>query len=133
MMRVSLLQLDSGTDQASNLAQIEAGLAEAAARRSDLVLLPEACGYRGPLRADAVEDDNGPTVRLIGRFAQSTGTMVLIGGMWAEGTDAQHPANCSLLVGLDGKIAAAYRKVHLFQLHADGQPDQDEAAYTSAG
>jgi len=133
MMRVSLLQLDSGPDRAANLAQIEAGLADAAARGSDLVLLPEACNYRGPLRADMIEDDEGPTVTLARRFAASAGTRVVIGGMWVPGADPRHPANCSLLIGRDGKIAAAYRKVHLFQLHADGQRDQDEAAYTTAG
>jgi deaminated glutathione amidase len=133
MMRVSLLQLDSGPDRTANLARIEDGLAEAAARGSDLVLLPEACNYRGPLRGDMVEDDEGPTVGLIRRFAVSAGMRVVIGGMWAAGADPRHPANCCLLVGRDGKIAAAYRKVHLFRLHADGQRDQDEGGYTTAG
>lgn len=134
MMRVSLLQLDSGPDRDDNLAQISACLAEAAARDSDLVLLPEACSYRGPLADSMVEHgDDGPTVSLISGFARSTGTAVVIGGLWANGADPQHPVNRCVLVGRDGKVAATYRKVHLFRLRAAGQPVQDESAYTTPG
>ena len=134
MTRVSLLQLNSGEDRARNLDQIRQGLDEAHALRSELVLLPEACSYRGAFRADMVEcEQDAPTVELVAQFARSTGTRVLIGGLWLSTEDPQRPANCCLLIDRDGTIAATYRKIHMFQLHAAGQADVNEAAFTTAG
>jgi predicted amidohydrolase len=61
------------------------------------------------------------------------GVWVLGGGMPERSDDPARPFNTSVLVSPKGKVAATYRKVHLFDVSlADGSSYRESAA-TSAG
>lgn len=131
-MRIGVVQLDSGADRAANLAQIAGHVQAGAAQGAELLLLPEACTYRGPLRPGAAEDLDGPSMTELRQLAAAQGVAVLVGGIWLESADPARPFNASVLVDSDGQVAARYDKVHLFRL-ADPAVTEDESAVTTPG
>jgi nitrilase len=131
-MRIGLAQLDSGADVQSNLARIEKLIAEGAAWAADLVMLPEACTYRGAFREDAVEDMAGRTVGELRRMAAAAGVAVLVGGIWLRSGAPRRPYNASLFIDAGGHVLARYDKVHLFRLD-DPPVTEDEANVTTPG
>jgi deaminated glutathione amidase len=131
-VRVGLVQLNSGADRAANLSRIAALVREGAAQGAEFLLLPEACTYRGPFRRDAVEDAGGPSVTSLRELAASTGTAILVGGMWLESADPGRPYNASLFIDETGRLAARYRKIHLFRLD-DPPVAEDEGRVTTPG
>jgi predicted amidohydrolase len=121
-MRLGVVQLGSGPDRAAN----RAGVAEAVdgllaeAGPLELVVLPEAVQRdlgdgSVPLAPDA-EPLDGPFVTMLARLAQRHGT-TLVAGLFeaaAAGAADGRPSNTVAVVGPDGALRAAYRKVHLY-------------------
>ncbi|GAA1579220.1 carbon-nitrogen hydrolase family protein [Kribbella sancticallisti] len=132
MMRVAVVQLSSGPDRDANLTHIEGVIERAAAAGAALVLLPEACSYRGELAPDLVEDRNGPTLTRIGAAARRNEVAVLVGGLWLDSGDPARPYNASVFIDPAGKVVAEYNKVHLFRLQSV-DVSEDEGSYTTAG
>jgi deaminated glutathione amidase len=131
-VRVGLVQLNSGADRTANLSRIAALVKAGAEQGAELLLLPEACTYRGPFRRDAVEDADGPSVTAVRELAASAGVAILVGGIWLESGDPGRPYNASLFVDEAGHLAACYRKIHLFRIDAPGVAE-DEARVTTPG
>ncbi|WP_427892222.1 carbon-nitrogen hydrolase family protein [Kribbella sp. GL6] len=131
MTRVSVVQLGSGADRDTNLDHIEKALRTAGDSR--IVFLPEASIYRGPYDPAYVEDDDGPALRRIAGLARELRLNVVLGGVWTPSGDAAHAYNSCLVFDRSGRIAARYRKVHLFRLDRTGAPADDEAAFTVPG
>ncbi len=117
-LTVSLLQWASSSDPAENLRALDA-LPEqvAAASRPDLVVLPEAFARDfGPAGSDVAadaEDLDGPFVTRLAELAATLGT-TLVAGMFERSDDPQRPYNTLVALGPDGRLAAAYRKIHLY-------------------
>jgi predicted amidohydrolase len=82
---------------------------------SDLILLPEmwSCGYFSfELYKESSEPQGGPTAEALRRIAAQRRCFILTGSMVErEGDDF---FNSTLLLDAEGKIAARYRKIHLF-------------------
>jgi predicted amidohydrolase len=131
-VRIGVVQLNSGADRHANLACIAEHVRAGAAQGAELVLLPEACTYRGPFRPDAAEDLQGPSVTALRQLATAQNVALLAGGIWLGSAERTRPYNASLLIGPDGQIAARYNKVHLFRL-SDPAVAEDESAVTTAG
>jgi deaminated glutathione amidase len=114
-MRVSLIQAAATTDKATNLDVVRKLVGDAASQRPDLVVLPEAMmhEYGSPQinLADVAEPLDGPFVTTLADLA-TTYEATIVGGMF-ERTDGL-PYNTLVAVAPDGTLAAAYRKVHLF-------------------
>jgi predicted amidohydrolase len=113
-MRVAVLQMSSSTDSAANREQVSrmlSGLDDAL----DLVVLPEATmhdfGAPDHDLAAVAEPLDGPFVGLLAEHASRLGATV-VAGMF-ERTDAL-PFNTLVAVGPGGDLAAAYRKIHLY-------------------
>jgi deaminated glutathione amidase len=132
LVRIGVVQLDSGADRAANLAQIAWHVRAGAAQGAELLLLPEACTYRGPFRPDAVEDLVGPSMTALRQLAAAQDVAILVGGIWLESADPARPYNASVLIDSGGQVAARYDKVHLFRL-ADPAVTEDESAVTTPG
>jgi predicted amidohydrolase len=129
-LTISLVQMDCRQGEpAHNFAQAAAYVAQAAQRGSQLVLLPElwstayaldrAAELASPLAA-------APGAGWFGRvagLARQHG--VWLGGSLLEARDG-HFFNCFALYDADGRLQAAYRKLHLFRL-------MDEEQYLGAG
>jgi len=118
---LTLVQMDclSG-DPGRNFERAEAFIADAAGRGSDLVVLPElwhssidlenAEVYASPMAAEAGSDG------WFGRFA----TLARDNHVWLTGSMLESQGdqfyNTMVLYSPEGKLAATYRKMHLFRL-----------------
>ena len=74
----------------------------------------------------------GPLTEAIGVKARKLGLWVLAGSLHARAADGRC-ANASLLFDREGRIAARYDKLHLFDIGLAGQPSYRESATVSGG
>jgi predicted amidohydrolase len=122
-MRVAAIQTTAGGDRAANLGAAEALVEEAAAAGAGLVVLPEYFSLSGTpevLRAQA-EPLHGPTVTWASSLAARLSIHLVAGSFpeRARGAD-DRLSNTSCLIGPDGSLLAAYRKIHLFDVALRG-------------
>jgi predicted amidohydrolase len=112
-LAVAVVQSSAGRDVSANLARIERLLEKIKA--CDLIALPECFALRGSdadLREGA-EPVPGPTTERLASWARGRGAWVLAGSV-AE-RDGGGVYNTSVLLDRGGRIAATYRKIHLFE------------------
>ena len=118
-MRVAAIQTTAGEDRATNLAAAEALVEDAAASGARLVVLPEYFSVAGTpevLRAQA-EPLNGPTVTWASSLAARLSIHLVAGSFPEQARGADNRlSNTSCLIGPDGALLAAYRKIHLFDV-----------------
>lgn len=117
--RLALAQTTSGGDFAGNLEIAEGLIAKAAEGRADLLAYPEVFLFIGPKerKLAIAEDLNGPTVRRFREAAKRHRMMLLLGSVHERSGDAPDRVyNTAVLIGRDGEILAAYRKLKLFDV-----------------
>jgi deaminated glutathione amidase len=124
-MRVALCQLPISSDPAVNLGRAKAALADAAADGAGLAVFPEGTQARfgTDLRAAAEPVDGAFCTGLAGA-ARDHGIAV-VAGVFEPGPDGR-VYNTAVAFDAAGKLAAAYRKIHLFD--ALGQRESDQIA-----
>lgn len=133
-MKVCVLQLESQTDKAANLAQAEKLLRESiAATKPDLVVMPEIFTYRGGTvegaRESAEEVPGGSAWTLLQGIAKEFG-VYLHGGSINERDDDRY-YNTTLVFDPRGREVARYRKIHLFDVVTpDGVEYKESATYS---
>ena len=119
-LTVAAIQMTSTEDVADNLAQAAKSCADAAAAGAKLVVLPENFGFIGPAPAAALVWAkplvHHPFLTPLRAVAQSAGITIIAGGLPEVGPDAQRAYNTSVVLGPDGQVQAAYRKIHLFDV-----------------
>jgi len=133
-VRVALVQLEVGDDIDANLAKA-AAMADEAARDADLVVLPEYVQFRGSdegYRASA-RPIPGPTTEPFAEVARRHGTWILAGTHAERSDDPRRPYNTAVLFDRKGRLAATYRKLHLFDVAVDDGPADTESARVTAG
>jgi deaminated glutathione amidase len=118
-LRVALVQLNSGSDKNANLAKIDHFVDEAAATGARLVALPEYVTYLGPKEgfAEAAEPIPGPTTERFADLARRHGIYLLGGSIHEQSGTPDKYFNTSTLFDPSGELVAAYRKIHLFDVH----------------
>jgi predicted amidohydrolase len=113
-MRVALVQFTASGDAKANRDALELRLAELHPT-VDLVVLPEAVSHPfGPPDFDlgsVAEDRDGPFVAMLAEHARRLGATV-VAGMFERGPTL--PFNTLVVIGPDGSLVTAYRKIHLF-------------------
>jgi len=135
-VKVSLLQLNSGQDQAANLDRAER-LARDAIRtdQPDLLVLPELFAFLGASarrqQDHAERVDSGPTTALLQRLAREGGVTVH-GGSFLE-RDGDRFYNTTVACDPEGRVIARYRKIHLFDVETPGGRIYRESDVVSAG
>jgi deaminated glutathione amidase len=115
---VGAAQMTSTADRGRNLDTALRLVGEAADLGAKLVGLPENFAFMGREedRIASAETLEGPTVAALRDVARRRGVFVLAGSI-AEKVDVPgKTANTSVLLGDDGAILAAYRKIHLFDV-----------------
>ncbi len=138
-MLAAVVQLNTQDDPVLNLSRAREWIARAAAAGAELVTLPENFAYMGEearKRELAERLDGafpGPIYTALAESAAKHGVWVLGGGMPEKSDDPARPYNTSVLVDPKGKIAATYRKVHLFDVSLPDGTSLRESAATSAG
>lgn len=111
------MQLSAGGDPDANFAQAERLIREAAAREARLVVLPEVFLWRGAQEREVeiAQPIPGPTSTRLGELARELG-ILLVAGSILETASAGRAFNTSILFAADGRMQAAYRKIHLFDV-----------------
>jgi len=126
------VQLSSQGDVGENLDRAGALIGEAARRGATHVLLPENFAYLGDDEGKrALAEDlgraDGPITKRMAEVARAHGVHVLAGGMPERSDDPHRPFNTCAVFAPDGRISAAYRKIHLFDV------DLAERSYRESG
>lgn len=138
-MRVAAVQLNSQDNIVSNLVRVKHWIAQAAGAGAEFVALPENFGFMGQesVKREIAEpmDAASPGPMLSSLIAAATAhrVWVLGGGMPEKSSDPARPFNTSVLVDSDGRVAATYRKVHLFDVALPDGTSACESAATTAG
>ena len=113
------VQMTSTADRARNLATAIRLLNEAADLGARLIGLPENFAFMGrdEERIAAAEPLEGPTLGAIREVAKARRVWVVAGSVAEKVDQPGKTANTSALIADDGSIAAAYRKIHLFDVN----------------
>ncbi|MEI7704680.1 MAG: carbon-nitrogen hydrolase family protein [Deltaproteobacteria bacterium] len=113
------VQMTSTADRSRNLSTAIRLLNEAADLGARLVGLPENFAFMGrdEERIATAETLDGPTLAAIRDVARDRKIWVVAGSIAEKVDDPGKTANTSVLVADDGSIAAAYRKIHLFDVN----------------
>ncbi len=124
-MRVALCQLPVSSDPSVNLARAQQAVADAARAGAQLAVFPEGAQARfgTDLRA-AAEPTDGAFCRGLSEAARDHGIAV-IAGVFEPGP-GRLVYNTAVVFDERGTLAAAYRKIHLFD--ALGQRESDQVA-----
>ncbi len=117
-----------------NLIKIEAWVRRALRRKPNLIALPEMFGYRGS--AKDLPSAAGQTARILKLFqdtARKNKTAILLGSLPEPSRFKNRFYNTSYLISEKGRLAAKYRKIHLFDIFLRGKVSAQESRHIVAG
>jgi predicted amidohydrolase len=134
-LKVALVQLAADADVAANVDRAAALVRLAGRSDPRLIALPEMFLYRGPVAGfrESAADLPGSLTEPFAELARSLGAWILLGSMAERSVDSSRPFNTSVLLDPAGRIAARYRKRHLFDIAIDGGPSDRESSRIMAG
>jgi predicted amidohydrolase len=133
-MRVAVCQLNARDDRDTNLKTARELLERAAAAGADLAVLPEYVDYLGRTASEPPgEPRDGTVATFFADTARELGMWVHAGSYHEVGPDPAHTYNTSLVFDRAGALAAAYRKIHLYDVEIPGRVSSVESARVSAG
>ncbi|MFT4622863.1 MAG: putative amidohydrolase [Myxococcota bacterium] len=122
MFLAAAVQLTSTSDEATNLSVAQALIRRAAGFGATLVVTPEQTNYLGP-HAEKVrraQPIDGPLVQGFCDLARELSITLVLGSFNEASDEPSRCYNTSVAIGPDGKLIAAYRKIHLFDVdHSD--------------
>jgi predicted amidohydrolase len=118
--KLACVQMNSGADMAANIAAASDLIRAACAAGAGLIATPENTGVmqHGSERiiaAGRTEADH-PALAAFRALARETGAWLLIGSLWIARPKSTRVVNRSYLIDSDGGIAAAYDKIHMFDV-----------------
>lgn len=130
------VQMTSGDDVSENIKQAAPLIDKAVDAGAKFVALPENAFYMRREGTNATAD--GPMAEHKGvRWAQATATLqqiwILVGSIRAKEAGMAMATNRSVLVSPEGKIAAFYDKLHLFDVDVKDGHSYRESAQVLAG
>ena len=137
-LRVGLIQMRAGPEEAANLTQATALIREAAAKGARFILTPEATnrialsGAR--LAAEAKPEAEDPSLKAYRALAKELKVWLLLGSLMLKAEDdPSRAANRSILIDDEGEIRAHYDKIHAFRADLPGGETYDEAKRVRPG
>ncbi len=133
-MRVAVCQLNAGADRAGNLEVARQLLDRASAAGAALAVLPEYVDYLGPAAGSPKpEPVDGEFATFFADAARELGMWVHAGSFHELGPDPERTYNTSLLFSPAGELAAAYRKIHLYDVEIPGRVSYQESRSVAPG
>jgi predicted amidohydrolase len=131
----AVAQLSCTSDEAANLATMEALVLRASRYGADLVATPENTNFLGP-HADKVaraEPLDGPLSNRLADLARRAGVHLLVGSLNERSDEPHRCYNTSVLYGPDGDLLGSYRKLHLFDVDVSDEVRFAESATCKPG
>lgn len=133
----ALIQMTSGIDPAANLVTIERAVADAAARGAAMAFLPEMSLLldrdRQRSAAHIVREADSPWPAALQQIAARHAIWLHSGSMPLLADDGQRRVNRSHVIAADGRIAARYDKVHMFDVTLPSGENWTESAAYAGG
>lgn len=133
-MKVSLIQMNSGSDKPANLVQARALIERAVAEEGpDWIGLPEVWDFIGGSRRDKLAAaealPGGPAWTLMSELARKHRVFIHAGSI-LEKADEDRMHNTTLVFDRSGVEIARYRKIHMFDIVTpDGVPYRESASF----
>ena len=132
--RAALIQLNSTTDIAGNIASVEKLVRQAAAAGAHYVQTPEMTNIvqrdRAALQAAISPETSDPAVAVFSRLAGELGIVLHIGSLALDAGGGKI-ANRAYVFAPDGSELARYDKIHLFDVDLpNGESWRESALYT---
>jgi predicted amidohydrolase len=136
IVRVAVLQMNSGTEPGPNLDALDRLAGEAKALGASYALSPEVtvvfAENRDGLRAVAGSWEGNPAVARVGEIAKRHDLHLHLGSMAVALPDGRF-ANRSILFAPDGTVQATYDKIHLFDATLPGLKNYRESETYAGG
>ncbi|MEP2234951.1 MAG: carbon-nitrogen hydrolase family protein [Alteripontixanthobacter sp.] len=141
MIKIAILQMQSGTDPAANLGVLRDAIGQAAAGGAAMLFTPEMSGLLDQQRSRAAgnihPEQDDPVLAGVRDAARAHGIWVAIGSLAVEagpggggGQNEGRWANRAFVIDDKGEIAARYDKLHMFDVDlADGESWRESNAY----
>ncbi|MBS1185269.1 MAG: carbon-nitrogen hydrolase [Proteobacteria bacterium] len=128
-VRVAAIQMASGPNVASNLAEAEQLIELAVEAGARLIALPEFFCIMGQKDADVVKareaEGHGPIQSFLSRMAKKHHVWLIGGSVPLEAEAANKVRNSCLVYDERGKLVARYDKIHLFGLDLGNERYQE--------
>jgi len=119
-LTVACIQMQSSDDAQANADQAEGLIREAASAGARLVATPENTGFMttGSARVIAAGQPEAghPVLERLSALAAELELWLVIGSLWIRDAGEARNHNRCLLVGPDGRVAARYDKIHMFDV-----------------
>jgi predicted amidohydrolase len=122
-MRAAAIQLNSTNDKARNVELAGRLVRDAARDGAELVVLPEKWNLLGAateLEAGAEELEDGASIDAAREWARELGIHLVAGSIAERVAGAERLFNTSALIDPSGRLAAVYRKIHMFDVEVGG-------------
>ncbi len=119
--RAACVQLTSTPDMAANIAVVKALVRDAQADGAAFIALPENVALMAggrDMRAAAVAEGEHPALAAFRDLAAKSGVWLLAGSLAVDGGGKL--ANRTILINDQGRIAARYDKIHMFDVDLPG-------------
>ena len=131
--KAGLVQMRTGVDEARNLADATQLIREAAAQGADFIITPEITNLFEPdrpkFREKITPPDDNISIKGFSALAKELNRWLHIGSLVLKVGDGM-AVNRALLFAPDGKIAATYDKVHLYDVDLpNGDTYRESAVY----
>jgi predicted amidohydrolase len=127
-MKVAALQMTTGPDVEANLSEASDLLDEAARRGARIAALPENFAFMGIEDADkrrvAEPEGDGPIQGFLAATARRLGLWIVGGTMPVRTEPDGRVAAACLVYDAEGRRAARYDKIHLFDVDIPGKAEQ---------
>lgn len=128
------IQLTSKSDVQDNLNVASELIRAAAGAGADFIATPEVTNMLDPdkaaVREKAQFQEDDVTLSSFRKLAEDTGTWILAGSLVIKKPNDDRLANRSFLIRPDGAIAAAYDKIHMFDVElSNGESHKESRAY----
>jgi predicted amidohydrolase len=130
----AVVQLTTTEDAKGSVERALDSIDQAAARGAKLVVLPENVSYMGTEaeKKRLAEPVDGPTFARLGAKAKERGVWLVAGSM-PEVSTTGRPYNTSVLFDPEGRRAAVYRKIHLFDVALGAGATHMESEHVEPG
>jgi predicted amidohydrolase len=133
--RIAVFQMTSGIDPQANAVALVAAIDEAKAGGAVMLFTPEMSGLVDRNRARAtphiVPETANPVLAAVRGAAARTGIWVAIGSLAVAREDGRW-ANRAFVIDAEGRIAARYDKIHMFDVDlATGESWRESSAYAA--
>lgn len=140
ILRAGLVQTNTGLDPQRNAAALAEAADRLATEGADIVFTPEMCGLldrnTARLAAAAKPEADDPAIHALSAVARHRGIAIAIGSLAIRdpAADGSLLANRSILIAPDGRVAARYDKMHLFDVDLpNGDRYRESASFLSGG